>query len=73
MDALLENILPGTMDRLDLGYPAVSARNPRLVYCSISGYGQNGPSRDEAAMELIVECSGGFHEHHRYRSRRAGP
>jgi crotonobetainyl-CoA:carnitine CoA-transferase CaiB-like acyl-CoA transferase len=48
------------MDRLGLGYSSVSSRNPRLVYCSISGYGQNGPSRDEAAMDLIVECSSGF-------------
>jgi formyl-CoA transferase/CoA:oxalate CoA-transferase len=60
MDVLIENFRPGTMDRLGLGYGAVSARNPRLVYCSISGYGQGGPSRDEAAMDLIVECSSGF-------------
>jgi formyl-CoA transferase/CoA:oxalate CoA-transferase len=60
MDVLIENFRPGTMDRLGLGYGAVSARNPRLVYCSISGYGQNGPSRDEAAMDLIIECSSGF-------------
>ncbi|MGC4049105.1 MAG: CoA transferase [Paludibaculum sp.] len=60
MDVLIENFRPGTMDRLGLGYAAVSARNPRLVYCSISGYGQAGPSRDEAAMDLIVECSSGF-------------
>jgi crotonobetainyl-CoA:carnitine CoA-transferase CaiB-like acyl-CoA transferase len=60
MDVLIENFRPGTMDRLGLGYNAVSARNPRLIYCSISGYGQNGPSRDEAAMDLIVECSSGF-------------
>jgi CoA:oxalate CoA-transferase len=60
MDVLVENFRPGTMDRLGLGYGAVSQRNPRLVYCSISGYGQAGPSRDEAAMDLIVECSSGF-------------
>jgi len=60
MDVLIENFRPGTMDRLGLAYNVVSARNPRLVYCSISGYGQNGPSRDEAAMDLIVECSSGF-------------
>ena len=59
-DVLIENFRPGTMTRLGLGYEAVHARNPRLVYCSISGYGQNGPSRDEAAMDLIVECSSGF-------------
>ncbi len=60
MDVLLENFRPGAMDRLGLGFEALSARNPRLIYCSISGYGQNGPSRDEAAMDLIVECSSGF-------------
>jgi crotonobetainyl-CoA:carnitine CoA-transferase CaiB-like acyl-CoA transferase len=60
MDVLVENLRPGTMDRLGLGYGVVHARNPRLIYCSISGYGQNGPCRDEAAMDLIVECSSGF-------------
>lgn len=60
MDVLVENFRPGTMDRLGLGYEAVHARNPRLVYCSISGYGQSGPSRDEAAFDLIIESSSGF-------------
>jgi crotonobetainyl-CoA:carnitine CoA-transferase CaiB-like acyl-CoA transferase len=60
MDVLIENFRPGTMDRLGLGYKAASARNERLIYCSISGYGQDGPARDEAAMDLIVECSSGF-------------
>jgi crotonobetainyl-CoA:carnitine CoA-transferase CaiB-like acyl-CoA transferase len=48
------------MDRLGLGYETVRDRNPRLVYCSISGYGQNGPSRDEAAMDLVVQASSGL-------------
>jgi crotonobetainyl-CoA:carnitine CoA-transferase CaiB-like acyl-CoA transferase len=60
MDVLIENFRPGTMGRLGLGYEAVHARNARLVYCSISGYGQNGPARDEAAMDLIVQCSSGL-------------
>jgi crotonobetainyl-CoA:carnitine CoA-transferase CaiB-like acyl-CoA transferase len=60
MDVLIENFRPGTMSRLGLGYAAVHARNPRLVYCSISGYGQQGPARDEAAMDLIVQCSSGL-------------
>jgi len=60
MDVLVENFRPGAMDRLGLGYDAVHKRNPRLVYCSISGYGQDGPSRDEAAMDLVVQSSSGL-------------
>ena len=60
MDVLVENFRPGTLDRIGLGYKVVHARNPKLVFCSISGYGQNGPARDQAAMDLIVECSSGF-------------
>ena len=60
MDVLLENFRPGAMDRLGLGYEALRKRNPRLVYCSISGYGQNGPSRDEAAMDLVMQASSGL-------------
>ncbi|MBZ5626603.1 MAG: CoA transferase [Acidobacteriia bacterium] len=60
MDVLIENFRPGAMDRLGLGYNTVHRRNPRLVYCSISGYGQNGPSRDEAAMDLVVQATSGL-------------
>ena len=60
MDVLIENFRPGAMERLGLGYAAVHTRNPRLVYCSISGYGQEGPSRDEAAMDLVVQSSSGL-------------
>jgi crotonobetainyl-CoA:carnitine CoA-transferase CaiB-like acyl-CoA transferase len=60
MDVLIENFRPGAMDRLGLGYEALRLRNPRLIYCSISGYGQNGPSRDEAAMDLVVQSSSGL-------------
>ena len=60
VDVLIENFRPGSMERLGLGYTAVHARNPRLVYCSISGYGQQGPSRDEAAMDLVVQASSGL-------------
>src|SRR6202035_3400110 len=48
------------MDKLRLAYEEVRKRNPRLVYCSISGYGQQGPSRDEAAMDLVVQASSGL-------------
>lgn len=59
-DVVLENFRPGTMDRLGLGYGNARTRNPRLVYCSISGYGQNGPARDQSAMDLIVQASSGL-------------
>lgn len=59
-DVLIENFRPGTMDRLGLGYEAAHSRNAKLVYCSISGYGQTGPQRDDPAMDLIVQCSSGL-------------
>lgn len=60
VDVVIENLRPGTLDRLGLGYEAARARNPRVVYCSVSGYGQNGPSRDEPAMDLILQASSGL-------------
>lgn len=60
VDVLVENFRPGSMDRLGLGYSTLHRRNPRLVYCSISGYGQQGPSRDEAAMDLVMQASSGL-------------
>jgi crotonobetainyl-CoA:carnitine CoA-transferase CaiB-like acyl-CoA transferase len=59
-DVVVENFRPGSMDKLGLGYKVLHERNPRLVYCSISGYGQQGPSRDEAAMDLVVQASSGL-------------
>jgi crotonobetainyl-CoA:carnitine CoA-transferase CaiB-like acyl-CoA transferase len=59
-DVLIENFRPGSMDKLGLGYEALHGRNPRLIYCSISGYGPLGPSRDEAAMDLVVQASSGL-------------
>jgi crotonobetainyl-CoA:carnitine CoA-transferase CaiB-like acyl-CoA transferase len=60
VDVVIENFRPGTMSRLGLGYELARARNPRIIYCSISGYGQNGPSRDEPAMDLILQASSGL-------------
>lgn len=51
-DVVVEGFRPGTADRLGIGYRAVKAANPRIVYCSISGYGQDGPERDRAGHDL---------------------
>lgn len=51
-DVLVEQFRPGVMERLGLGYGAVKLRNPRLIYCSISGYGQSGPRASEAGHDL---------------------
>jgi crotonobetainyl-CoA:carnitine CoA-transferase CaiB-like acyl-CoA transferase len=59
-DILIENMRPGTLDRLGLGYAQARARNPKLIYCSISGYGQSGPSRDDPAMDLILQAASGL-------------
>jgi formyl-CoA transferase/CoA:oxalate CoA-transferase len=59
-DVVLENFRVGTVDALGIGYEAVGARNPRAIYCSISGFGQTGPYRDRAAMDLIVQAESGM-------------
>ncbi|MEA2934953.1 MAG: alpha-methylacyl-CoA racemase [Variibacter sp.] len=51
-DILIEQFRPGVMDRLGLGYAELSARNPKLIYCSITGYGQDGPKRVAAGHDL---------------------
>lgn len=59
-DVLLETFRPGVMDRLGLGYDIVGARNPRLVYCSISGFGQDGPDRERAGHDLGYQARAGL-------------
>jgi CoA:oxalate CoA-transferase len=59
-DVLVENFRPGVMERLGLGWPALSARNPRLVYASISGFGQTGPWRSRPAYDAVVQAAAGI-------------
>lgn len=59
-DIAIENFRPGVMSRLGLDYAALSAANPRLIYVSISGFGQTGPRRLEPAMDLIVQSASGL-------------
>jgi len=51
-DVLLESFRPGVMERLGLGYERLARANPRLVYCSLSGYGPEGPYRERAGHDL---------------------
>ena len=59
-DVLVENYRPGVMQRLGLAYAAVAKLNPRLIYCSISGFGQTGPSSDLAAYAPVIHAASGF-------------
>jgi crotonobetainyl-CoA:carnitine CoA-transferase CaiB-like acyl-CoA transferase len=57
---LVENFRPGTMERLGLGYEALAPGSPGLVYCSISGFGQTGPRRDEAGYDAVMQGEAGL-------------
>ena len=59
-DVVVENFRPGVMKRLGLDYPAVSEINPKIVMCSISGFGQDGPGADRAAYAQIVQACSGY-------------
>jgi CoA:oxalate CoA-transferase len=59
-DVVMENYTPGTMDKLGVGYTALSSRNPRLIYAATSGFGQTGPDRDRPALDIIVQGMGGI-------------
>jgi crotonobetainyl-CoA:carnitine CoA-transferase CaiB-like acyl-CoA transferase len=58
-NVFIENYRPGALDRLGLGYKALSARNPKLIYCSVSAYGHTGPYADRPGFGLIAEAMSG--------------
>jgi crotonobetainyl-CoA:carnitine CoA-transferase CaiB-like acyl-CoA transferase len=59
-DVLVENFRPGVMRRLRLDYQTLSALNPKLIYCSISGYGQTGPSAELPAYAPVIHAASGY-------------
>ncbi|MDG2003628.1 MAG: CoA transferase [Novosphingobium sp.] len=58
-DIVIENYRPGVMDRLGLGYEALSAINPRLIYCAISGFGMTGPLKDRPSFDIVLQAMSG--------------
>jgi crotonobetainyl-CoA:carnitine CoA-transferase CaiB-like acyl-CoA transferase len=59
-DVVWENFRPGVMDRLGLGYDALAAINPRLIYCAVSGFGHTGPERTTAAFDGKLQAMSGI-------------
>lgn len=59
-DVLVENLRTGTMERYGLGYKALSGLNPRLVYCSLTGFGSTGPKRSHGAYDPVVQAASGL-------------
>ncbi len=59
-DVVVESFRPGVAARLGLGYPSLREANPRLVYCSISAYGQHGPRAERPGLDPVVQCFGGL-------------
>jgi len=59
-DVVLENFKVGSLSRLGLGWEELSALNPRLVYCSITGFGQSGPYKDRPGYDFVVQAMGGL-------------
>ena len=58
-DIVVENFRPGVMERLGLGYDAVAAINPRILYCAISGFGMTGPLRDRPSFDIVGQALSG--------------
>jgi CoA:oxalate CoA-transferase len=58
-DVVVENFSPGTMDRFEVGYAQLKAANPKIILCSISGFGQTGPKASEPAYDIVAQALGG--------------
>jgi itaconate CoA-transferase len=58
-DIVVHNLAPGAMERLGFGYDEVSARNPQVIWCGISGYGPDGEMRDRKAYDMLVQAESG--------------
>ena len=59
-DVLVQNLAPGAAARMGLSFEALHAKNPRLIVCDISGYGNSGPYRDKKAYDLLIQSESGF-------------
>lgn len=59
-DIVIENFAPGVMERLGFTYTEFEKINPKIIYCSISGYGQDGPNRDRTAFDLTIQATSGI-------------
>lgn len=59
-DVVVENFRPGTLDAIGFGAAEVTARFPRMIYCSVSGYGQTGPRREEPGYDAVMQAEGGL-------------
>lgn len=59
-DVVIENLRAGTLDALGIGYDALAPEHPRLIYCSITGFGRTGPYRDRAGLDLILQAESGL-------------
>jgi len=71
-DVLIENLAPGALDKCGLGYNDLKAEFPRLVYCSISGFGKNSPLSHRVAFDIIAQATGGIMSANRTESRSPG-
>src|SRR5262249_3080320 len=58
-DVTIENMAPGTIERLGLGYDVVRALNPGIVYCQVKGFGEGSPYQNNLAFDMIAQAAGG--------------